>query len=233
MKLNLLNVGQNAKTKKSDNGGEYITGILYLAPFTSGGHKNVCPAASKGCVASCLNTAGRGAFRNVQSARVRKTKLLFEDFSTFKSQLLSDIKKLKTYADNKNLKVALRLNGTSDLLWPKFLPELFSDSEYEDIQHYNYTKVTKYMADYLNNKLPPNYYLLFSKSEDNTDACKEVLKNGGNVAVVFKDNLPKSYLGYNVFDADETDLRFLDPKQSIAGLVAKGKAKKDKTGFVV
>jgi hypothetical protein len=35
-----------------------------------------------------------------------------------------------------------------------------------------------------------------------------------------------------VFNGDESDLRFLDPKGSIIGLYAKGKAKKDNTGFV-
>jgi hypothetical protein len=33
-------------------------------------------------------------------------------------------------------------------------------------------------------------------------------------------------------NADETDLRFLDPVGTIAGLKAKGRAKKDTTGFV-
>ena len=36
-----------------------------------------------------------------------------------------------------------------------------------------------------------------------------------------------------VVNGDESDLRFLDPRNSIVGLKAKGKAKKDTTGFVV
>jgi hypothetical protein len=50
--------------------------------------------------------------------------------------------------------------------------------------------------------------------------------------VVFK-KLPKKYLGRKVIDGDETDLRFLDPKNSIVGLIAKGKARHDQSGFVV
>jgi hypothetical protein len=49
---------------------------------------------------------------------------------------------------------------------------------------------------------------------------------------VFK-KLPKKYLGRKVIDGDETDLRFLDPKNSIVGLIAKGKARYDQSGFVV
>jgi hypothetical protein len=50
---------------------------------------------------------------------------------------------------------------------------------------------------------------------------------------VFKKELPAKHLGWKVINGDETDLRFLDEKNVIVGLVAKGKAKKDTTGFVV
>ena len=43
----------------------------------------------------------------------------------------------------------------------------------------------------------------------------------------------KNFKGFNVLNADETDLRFLDLKNSICGLVAKGKAKTDFSGFVL
>ena len=46
--------------------------------------------------------------------------------------------------------------------------------------------------------------------------------------------LPTSWKGFPVYDGDDTDVRFLDPKGGyVIGLRAKGKAKKDKTGFVV
>ena len=35
-----------------------------------------------------------------------------------------------------------------------------------------------------------------------------------------------------VLEFDESDLRFLDPKGVIVGLYAKGRAKKDESGFV-
>ena len=57
------------------------------------------------------------------------------------------------------------------------------------------------------------------------------LQQGMNVAMVF-DKLPDTYMGRPVFNADETDLRFLDPKGVILGLKAKGRAKKDTSGFV-
>ena len=58
---------------------------------------------------------------------------------------------------------------------------------------------------------------------------------------MFRKELPAFYLGYPVIDGDKTDRRFLDRKMFniadgqgfIVGLKAKGKAKKDRTGFVV
>ena len=55
---------------------------------------------------------------------------------------------------------------------------------------------------------------------------------GGNVAVVFRNQLPKTWNGYEVVNGDESDLRFLDKKGVVVGLIEKGMAKKDATGFV-
>ena len=44
---------------------------------------------------------------------------------------------------------------------------------------------------------------------------------------------PKKYKGFKVVNADDSDLRFLDGDNIIAGLLAKGKAKNDYSGFVL
>jgi hypothetical protein len=67
---NLLGVGNNAKTIKGD-GSEYLTAILYLAPFKSIDNFNVCPMAHiANCGNACLYTAGRGAMSNVKAGRI-------------------------------------------------------------------------------------------------------------------------------------------------------------------
>jgi hypothetical protein len=58
------------------------------------------------------------------------------------------------------------------------------------------------------------------------------MAQGMNVAAVF-DRVPGEYMGKTVIDADEHDLRFLDAKGVVAGLKAKGRAKKDYSGFVI
>ena len=88
------------------------------------------------------------------------------------------------------------------------------------------------MLEFLDGKLPANYHLTFSKKEDNGEAVDQVISKGGNVAVVFK-QIPSAWKDRKVVDGDLSDLRFLDGKGVIVGLKAKGKAKKDTSGFVV
>jgi len=45
--------------------------------------------------------------------------------------------------------------------------------------------------------------------------------------------VPSTYYGKNVFHGDNSDLRFLDPKNSVVALLAKGEAKYDVSGFIV
>ena len=56
-----------------------------------------------------------------------------------------------------------------------------------DVIFYDYTKI----KNRLDQKFPSNYSLTFSKSESNDQDVQEVLNNGGNAAIVFKDKLPK------------------------------------------
>ena len=78
-----------------------------------------------------------------------------------------------------------------------------------------------------------NYHLTFSRSESNQAHCEIIAKLGGNVACVFRNELPSTWQGKRVINGDESDLRFRDPKGCIVGLVEKGRAKKDETGFVL
>lgn len=227
--MSLLSINADAKTIKSNAGGEYLTAILYLAPAQTSGYQ-VCPSATDGCKASCLFSAGRGAFNNVRESRLNKTRTLFESKEFFRETLYKEFVAFSKKCTKLSVKPAVRLNGTSDIYWPDKFPELFSD--FPDFKQYGYTKEEKVMRNYMEGKCPPNYYLTFSRSESNWGFCKEVLNANFTVAAVFE-KVPTKYKGYTVFDADETDLRFLDPKGQIAGLKAKGKAKKDSSGFVI
>ena len=218
---------ENYKTKKGEKL-NILTGILYLAPGDISGYE-VCPKRTAGCTASCLYTAGHGRFSNVQQARIRKTKMFFEQRDEFIATLKKDIKSLVNKAAKLGMTPAVRLNGTSDIEWTRFKIM----EEFPNVQFYDYTKV----VNRLSKDLPANYHLTFSRAEANDEDAKQALKKGFNVAVVFStkktEQLPASWDGYPVEDGDATDVRFKDASGSIIGLRAKGDAKKDKSGFVI
>jgi hypothetical protein len=82
--------------------------------------------------------------------------------------------------------------------------------------------------------MPKNYHLTFSLAEDNFEIANDISKKTKtNIAVVFRKKLPKKFMGRNVLDGDKNDLRFLDKPNSIVGLIAKGKARHDTSGFVI
>ncbi len=213
------------KSDKAELG--YLSAIVYLAPSTLSG-RNVCPNASAGCIAACLNTAGRGQMNSVQLSRINKTNFFYEKRAEFLAQLTQELNAFIKKCGKVGLRAAVRLNGTSDLPWESYI-----DMPNFDCQFYDYTKSHRRMKEFCAGVLPPNYHLTFSRSEVNEEKCVDVLNRGGSVAVVFdKKKLPKKWHGFKVHNADETDLRFLD-KPGIQGLYAKGKAKRDNSGFVV
>ena len=228
--MKLLNIDQNAKTKKGQKKG-FMTAILYLAPANQSGI-NVCPNASAGCAAACLYTSGMGVFENVKNARIAKTQALFANKHLFIDTLKAEIKAAILKAEKKGLELVVRLNGTSDLPWET----LFPMNEFPKTQFYDYTKSPFRMNKFLGGSMPKNYHLTFSLSETNMPLAMAVLKQGGNVAMVFgtKDvtKFPKKHMGFKVVNGDENDLRFKDPKNVIVGLKMKGKAIYYTTGFV-
>jgi len=223
----LLNIDNNAKTVKGQKKG-YKTAILYLAPSTQSGF-NVCPQASEGCKKACLYTAGHGAFNNVRQGRINKTRWYIQERNTFIAQLKREITNHIKNCSNKGFIPCIRLNGTSDISFEN--TGIFE--EFPNVQFYDYTKIYKRALKYVNGQYPSNYHLTYSLNEDNYKEAFDILFKGGNISAVFRKDLPETYKGYKVINADETDLRFTDDNNVICGLVAKGQAKKDYSGFVL
>ena len=239
--MKLLSTG-NPKVLKGIKQG-YNTYILHLAPADLSG-REVCPKRTIGCSNACLNLAGRGGMfkkgettNMIQQARIRKTKMFFDNRNEFMDLLVKDILLGLKQSERLGLIPVFRLNGTSDLSWEKY-PVQIGNIHYANIfeafphvQFYDYTKVLGRKVVGIN-----NYNLTFSAADGNDLDVLMAKQQGYNIAVVFglkkTEPMPESYLGLPVFNGDESDLRFLDPKQVVVGLYAKGKAKKDTTGFV-
>jgi hypothetical protein len=222
----LLSKGStNAKTAKNS----IETLILYLAPFTQNSKGiNLCPKATEGCAAACLFTAGRGAFSNVAQSRINRTEYYLHDRKAFLAQLAKEVnsqaKKVPT--------LAVRLNGTSDIKLVEMLT--LTHDIAPNVVFYDYTKIPTKAG---NRKTSQGHdYIVtysFNEGKDAIPNALEVLNRGGNVAAVFRKELPDTFLGYPVIDGDQSDIMMLYNRCVILGLKAKGKAKKDTTGFVI
>ena len=208
---------------------KHLSEILHLAPSNIGG-VNICPNSSPECIKLCLNTSGRGQMNVVQKSRLNKKYYFLADRLKFLNHLDKEIKLSYARAKRKGFKYTVRLNGTSDLPFERYKLEngLNLMDNNPNVQFIDYTKITNRLFQ----KLPKNYNLTFSQSEINLNETKEIIKSKYNVATVFRNKLPKKWLGRKVINGDKHDLRHLDPKKVVVGLIAKGKAKKDFNGFV-
>jgi len=233
MSQTLLTRGQSSpKLTKGSAGIESV--ILHLAPGRT------CPWATRGCLAACLNTAGRGAMSCVQVARQRRTDWFFEDRVGFMRRLSRELRNLEKRAERAGFTPVARLNGTSDIPWESF-HSLGGRSIFErhpGIVSYDYTKSVKRAYAALEADWPANYSLTLSRTEDWLPGQVELhCSNDVNVAVVFDtpkgEPLPETFEGVTVIDGRVDDWRFKDPRGVVVGLSALGKARRDTTGFVV
>jgi hypothetical protein len=232
----LLGFNTNAKTIKGEKIGFY-TGILYLAPSNLSGYQ-VCPMAKLAkCDIACLNTSGRGAFNSIQLARINKTKYFFENRNDFMINICKDIEKGIRKAKLLNQELLIRLNGTSDIKWEN-VDFIYNGNHYNNImecfpnvQFYDYTKIPN------RKDLPSNYDLTFSYSNAITfhKYNEKAIENKQRIAVVFRyeKDIPKTFKGLNVIGGDNSDVRHIEDNNVIVALYAKGKGKKDNSGFIV
>lgn len=226
--MKLLTV-ENAKTSKGEKMG-YMTGIVYMLP-----DERTCPLAkSANCFKSCLVNAGLASvYPKINEIRKERRELFYNNQKEFFLQLDKEIKSFIRKAKKESMIPVIRLNGTSDIMYEsiQYLGYANIFEAYPEVQFYDYTKI----AVRLTKPLPKNYDLTFSFSNVDTyrKSVEMALKTTTRIAVVFKNGLPKRYMGRVVVDGDDTDLRFLDRQGIIVGLKAKGIAKTDTSDFIV
>jgi hypothetical protein len=238
----------------------FLNGINYGAPAETAGQGNMCPHASPGCLALCLGLySGQAAMvkpggtNNVRESRIAKTAYFMQDRPGFMAELAYHVARLHRDAAAQGMRAACRPNGAWDVAFEGIrvpvsaeLAESLSANLGRKVPAGSYRNIMELFPevrflDYTKNptrfarKLPDNYHLTFSLSETNESTARRLLADGHNVAAVFANGLPETYLGKAVINGDAHDLRFLDPKGGfIIGLSPKGsKAKRDQSGFVV
>ena len=251
--INALLASPESNPKVAKNGKlDVLTAPLHLAPFDLSGYQ-VCAQASAGCAAACLHTAGNPAYMAGKDAsRKAKTRAYFEERSAFMAVLFFEIAALQRKAKAQGMQAGIRLNATSDLPWERRRVDVDGKAVglmdlFPEVQFYDYTKVTKRALLHAQGKMPANYHLTFSKTENNDADVARVLEAGGNVAAVFSRDAYKAavhagvwhgakilpWVGVPVTDGDVHDYRPADPAGCIVALKAKGDARHDTSGFVI
>ncbi len=213
----------NEKSPKGEAQG-FLTAMLYLAPHTIAGGKSVCPHSTEACRAGCLFTAGRGQTPRVFNARVRRTTNYLEDRRRFMATLVDDLDVMQRTADAAGLKLAIRLNGTSDILWEREEPSVFD--LFPRAIFYDYTRTPA-----AHRRVPGNWHLTFSLADDPISFALDHLRAGRSVAAVVPEADKAKAPGWfvigdtvvDVIDGELHDLRFLDPSPSLVLLKPKGR----------
>jgi hypothetical protein len=252
---NLFTIENDPKTVKGHARG-YMTAVMYLAPYDLSGI-NICALADlAACKEGCLKTAGRGGMSKgnatfrapngdtlpdnaIQRARLERTRLFHESRDAFMARMVREIENFAKRAARAGLIPVVRPNGTSDIPFENIpckragieYPNIFA--AFPEIQFYDYTKIpTRKLANIRNYRVTFSY----SHRPEFAPIIVKALKNYGssvNFAAVFYGGLPEAFLGRRVINGDESDLRFLDDPNVVVGLKAKGRARRDTSGFVV
>lgn len=216
----------NEKSPKGESEG-FLTAMMYLAPHTIAGGKSVCPHSTEACRAGCLFTAGRGLTPRVHEARVRRTVRYLSGRAGFMRDLLADLEIMQATADRHGMTLAIRLNGTSDILWEREQPSIFD--AFPRAIFYDYTRTPA-----LHRRVPENWRLTFSLADDPIRAALEHLQAGRSVAAVVPESDKAQAPGWfmvgdrvvDVVDGELHDLRFLDAPGSLVLLKPKGRLRR-------
>ena len=230
-------VNQSAKTAKGEkfNIDQYT---VYLAPHSSSGAGNTCPAASAECIAACLNYAGRAAIeakltpseRRIMPARVARTVLYFASRPHFSAVLFNELQRAELKAAKAGARFFVRINGTSDISPRAMKVDGVNILDaFPNVSFFDYTKVYGRAA----LDMPSNYDMCFSwASTARAAEALELLRAGHSVAVPFADmgengrvklaraaSLPSTFMGFPVIDGDKFDARPLDRSEGGAPAV--------------
>tara|TARA_R100001530_G_scaffold133088_1_gene106078 strand:- start:479 stop:1357 length:879 start_codon:yes stop_codon:yes gene_type:complete len=209
-------LSQNFKLEKIGTQEEKAIGLA-LSPHKTAGHwlsepVNFCIGASKDCIKACLNGSGHNVLEYNEQIKICRSVALLADPEAFLRLLVHAIDKLDP-------RTFIRLNVLSDIPWELVCPWLFemysgNDPKRPRRRFYDYTKI-------FGRNPPGNYHLVHSYSGYNAGLCKEVMGNGGSVAVVGIRERPKTFWNYQTVDGDAHDIRPIDRPNSIVWLKLK------------
>jgi hypothetical protein len=248
-KLEKTRVGDYGLTYEGQSVASLGLGLASAQRLNSQQRLTTCPQSAI-CEGLCLGeTSGQnllyggvGEFRSgPRLSQYLKTEALMMHPEEFGFLLTHEIDSFRKWAKANNYQGAIRLNVTSDLP-PKVFEGIIN--KFDDMMFYDYTKLAS-------TTIAPNHHLTYSSTGasqivdgkkiynqySNWDNMVKRLMNGQNVAMAFtsRNDMPdfvmdeKSGEIFQVWNGDNYDARFLDPKSEDGKGMVVGLTNKDKT----
>jgi hypothetical protein len=248
-KLEKTRVGDYGLTYEGQSVASLGLGLASAQRLNSQQRLTTCPQSAI-CEGLCLGeTSGQnllyggvGEFRSgPRLSQYLKTEALMMHPEEFGFLLTHEIDSFRKWAKANNYQGAIRLNVTSDLP-PKVFEGIIN--KFDDMMFYDYTKLAS-------TTIAPNHHLTYSSTGasqmvdgkkiynqySNWDNMVKRLMNGQNVAMAFtsRNDMPnfvqdeKSGEIFQVWNGDNYDARFLDPKSEDGKGMIVGLTNKDKT----
>lgn len=248
-KLEKTRVGDYGLTYEGQSVASLGLGLASAQRLNTQERLTTCPQSAI-CEGLCLGETsgqnllygGSGKFRSgPRLSQYLKTEALMMNPSDFGVLLANEIDTFMKWAKSNNYQTAIRLNVTSDIP-----PKVFKGvmDAFPDAMFYDYTKLAS-------NVIAPNHHLTYSSTGasqvvsgekvfnpySNWDRMVQRMLGGQNVAMAFtsRTDMPsfvqdeKTGETFEVWNGDNYDARFLDPKtESGKGLVI-GLTNKDKS----
>ena len=225
----------NAKFEKADDDGSAYTQVgVTMSPAWESG-VNMCAFASNGCAMSCLKTTARQTWPAALQARILRTHLFMFHRDVYLEYVERDLASERKAAHKRGERLVVRADTLSDTNVEIIYRNLMLECD----QWMDYTKNPHRYAKFLAGKMPANYHLTFSRSETNERQAFDFVRDGGTATLVVRDAraleyfVTHGYAGLPCVTGELNDRRWEDPKGHWVLLVAKGKAKTERTGFVV
>jgi len=225
-----------AKFHKTNDGSNYIQCGVILSPARESGYV-MCTHCSPGCESACLKSSGQLVFSTAKRARILRTRLFLFHRAEYLAYVERDLTGLRKKAHAAGKILVTRFDTLSDTNTLSIYRDLMMRHEMDGFV--DYTKDPRKYSRWLSGEAAPNHHLTFSRSETNASQARYFVAAGGTATVVCRDHatmsryLEEGYLGFPCVDGTLSDRRWEDPKGHWVLLVALGKAKEDRTGFVV
>lgn len=218
------------KLAKSSKRDRVRTLSIMITPWR-GEFGNACPAASPGCAAGCLNTAGKGDMPAVQYARM--VRMAFMVMWPWEAGVVLAHEWCRELTAHGDTTLGFRPNCVSDIRWERVAPGMLAALLGAGVRVYDYTAFRPQLRE----GRPDGYTLTFSAKETHdVDWIRGMVSAGHNVAVPVhvkpSQAMPDTWQGMPAIDGDVSDFRPGDPSGVVVLLRAKGRARRDRSGFV-